>query len=449
MEARGILLLIFLALPYLFACFSFVFLSKQGNFRLVELGLGLARFICLLLLMNFLQNNGDLSLQIPFLRAFDIHFGFFISKNVLPALSVVEVVFLFIYMVFSSLPPLRSVRSALLMTIQGSMSVFLLSSSPIFLTVAQILMALCLYFLIKFSTNIEGKEWDAELIPGIAEKILLMQITVALLFLFWAVGSSIKKIPIDVLNASGVKDIYIWLMGFFLVIPLAPWHVWFDRALLKLPESISAIIILLMSCVLYQYVAIASPMLFLIEKYKYFFIVLGFFSCFLSLYALFKRKSKKEIFACVLRFYFGLILIALGLHSPAALQGATFLCLLLPISSCIMFYVSLTHVISIKHYILIALFMAFLWAVPGTPLFKIFDIMISRSIELGGAFAIAFGALWFLYFSANVYVCRKIFLTEEITDFSDGKSVAPSIQSGLVFYAGFLLFFIGTLILML
>lgn len=446
MELTNLLLVFFLLLPFVFSLGVFLFLRSKSNDSVAGICLSLLRFGFILWAAHFLYNNNSvLHLQLPFLSAVNINFSLTISVATLAMAAVTELVFLFSYIMFPPSHRFRTVMVSLVMAFQGLIGIYLLSSSLLILYTIQILATLCLYFLIKFAMNSTGNDWNDES-DGVAENIMVIYTVSSLFCLIWSIASDFREMPMQQSAVKAVLDIRMWLVGFFFALPIAPWSSWFNRAIEHLPEAVSILVVLLVSCVLYRQIALSS-FVFLpqIEKYEMLFLLMGVLSCFFSACALFTKKSKREMLGYIPKFYVGLTLIAMGMYSQESFRAAFFLCIVLPIFTGVILYVSALQISNFRQNFLVGFFLAFLLGFPGTPLFQIFGITISRAIALGVDFTIVFGLVWFLYFVANVHICRRIFLDEKP---APNASTDIAVNSGKVMaFMSLMLLFVGALTL--
>ena len=116
--------------------------------------------------------------------------------------------------------------------------------------------------------------------------------------------------------------------------------------------------------------------------------------------------------------------------------SAYFTCLFVPVFTGLVLYASTVQLSSPMQKAFVGLLLAVILGLPGTPVFLIFSAIGARSLDLGISYMLLFTLLWFFYFSANVFICRKIFM--------DRDSVEPMGPSGLddapISFAGYGLF---------
>lgn len=447
MDFKILLLIIFLSLPFVTAVLCFLFQRSAGRVKISALVMSTARLLCIFTFTNILYGKSQVvEFSGEFLSEFGIRLSMNISLSTLIYLGVLELVFIFSYLVSPVEHRFRSVIYSLLMVCQGLICLLVLSTNLFILATLQILIALTLYFLVKFSTNVSGAEWNEDAAMGIGEKILLTYSLSATFLLLWSIYTKFIDGGLRPDHQAEALSIFLWCTGLIIALPLAPWSTWFNRAIEVLPESVSVIVVLFVSSVLYKQMIISSN-LFLnsVEKYGRLFIVLGSISCFFSAFSLFAGNSKREILGYIPKFYVGLALICMGMYSRESFKSAFLLCFVMPIFTGLILYISALKIHGFKEHAFVGFFLAFLLGIPGTPLFQIFGIMVTRSVELGVRFTLAFGIIWFLYFVANVHICRRIFLDDTPAP-SANSDLAVGGTKEMVFVLSMLIF-IGLVVL--
>ncbi len=442
MDLKILMLILFVGAPFFTAVACFLFQRNKKHVKFSAIIMSVLRLVCIFSFANFLYEKGQImEYGGKFLPEFGIRLNIHMSLATMTYLSIVDLVFIFSYLVLPAKHRFKSVIYSLLMMAQGLICLYVLNANLFLLATLQILIALTLYFLIKFSVNTSGLEWNSDSAVGIAEKIFLTYSLSAVFVLLWSISSGFSDASLQQQqqqSASGI-NIVLWITGFILALPIAPWSAWFNRALEVLPESASVIIVLFVSSVLYKQMTISSlSFLDSIEKFEKLFVILGSMSCFFSAFSLFAKGSKREILGYVPKFYVGLALICMGMHSRESFKSAFLLCFILPVFTGLILYISAMKLHGIKEHAFVGIFLAFLLGIPGTPLFQIFGIMITRSVELGARFTIALGLIWFLYFVSNVHICRRIFLDD---------TLAPNTNSDLTLGGAKEMFFIIAMLL--
>src|SRR5690606_23451808 len=105
--------------------------------------------------------------------------------------------------------------------------------------------------------------------------------------------------------------------------------------------------------------------------------------------------------------------VSLGVSQSKLLSSAYYVCVFLPVFTGLILYASAMNVRTAVEKSYVGILLALILGLPGTPVYLIFGTIGSRSLDMGLGYTIIFGLLWFLYFSANVHICRRIFLDPE------------------------------------
>jgi hypothetical protein len=176
--------------------------------------------------------------------------------------------------------------------------------------------------------------------------------------------------------------------------------------------------------------------------YKLLVYLVGVMGCVFSLSALLTMQTRRSMLGCIPKFFFSLVLVAIGVTKGISLEVVYLLCLFIPIFTGLILYSSALNLNTIYQRVFVGVFLLFLVGLPGSPVYQIFSLVGSRSLEMGAGYTLVFALLWFFYFYANVFVCRRMFLDEKTANIGVDTPLtkAPVLMTS---YALFLLLFIG------
>ena len=132
------------------------------------------------------------------------------------------------------------------------------------------------------------------------------------------------------------------------------------------------------------------------------------------------------------------MLLSVGVSKNSLSLSAYFTCLFVPVFTGLILYASVMRLTHPMQKLFVGLLFAVTVGLPGTPVFMILSRIGARSLDLGAAYTLAFGVLWFLYFFANVYICRRIFMDPEPPQ----SGAVTHLEGASVAYAGYGLFLV-------
>jgi hypothetical protein len=293
---------------------------------------------------------------------------------------------------------------------QGFCSLLVLSDNSVATGGIQLLGAATFFYLVRFS--LPGA--DDQVGSSVSRRMYVLFFLLGLLMIAWGLVEFGEQ---NLRYAKGVIDgvgLYIWLLLIVLAVPLPPWSHWFSQAVEELPEGVTLALVTFISAValkLSSYFAVVYPDLPWGQKFALY--ILGIIGGVFSISRLFAADSRRKMLGGLPSFFFSLILISLGVSKDSLPLSAYFVCLFVPVFTGLILYASVMRLDHVLHKVFVGLLFALTLGVPGTPVFMILSRIGARSLDLGANYTLAFGILWFLYFFANVYICRRIFMDPE------------------------------------
>lgn len=344
----------------------------------------------------------------------------------------------------------KKLIEVLAFALQAVLTIYILSANFMITYVAQMVAAFLLFYIIRFS--LPRRKADGEYISN---RIAVIYSTLSILGIVWAIveyspagGRGAAALVLGPSQSYGSAAIILWLISAIVAVPISPWSNWFNKALTYLPEGITVILIAFLSCVIMR-----NAEIYLVTytnlswSYKSIIYLFGLIGCVFSLIALFAMESKRAMLGCMPKFFLSLVLMSIGVAHRQGLEGIYLLCLFIPIFSGLMLYASALNLNTVYQRVFIGFFLIVLVGIPGTPVYQIFSLVGSRSLDMGVEYTLVFTLVWFFYFYSNVFICRRMFLDETLAEIGVNSVLtrAPVIVTS---YAIFLLLFIGSIALM-
>jgi hypothetical protein len=227
----------------------------------------------------------------------------------------------------------------------------------------------------------------------------------------------LKLLTFDQLNTGrgGVASLFL-AISMLIAMPMAPWGKWFSRMFELLPESTVILVAIFVAVISFGFIQLAQNVVDEgMVRFRPIFMLFGVLTAFFSLGELFSKRTKRSMLSCMPRILFSIVLVGLGMSTKSSYRAAYLACLMLPLFSVMALYftaIKLSHgFLRVLHFI----FLFFMIGLPATPMFSAFGLLGGPTFMAGLNYALAFGLLWFLYFFANVYILRNLYLSDPIS----------------------------------
>lgn len=393
--------------------FAPAFAARWSGALKVSPGLvaSLLRILALALCFRFVVINGmAVSLNAAILEGYPLQLSLALDFPRLGMLFVAEFCFLFAHFMGSMPKGKQGLPGFLILIAQLLLPLYVCSDNLMFTGSVQLLMSCVFYYLIRFSLA----ERNAEIGAMITKSFYALYFFLGLLLLFWGISEyGDRGLLLEKASASQL-NLVLWMALLVLSVPVAPWARWLGLAVAHLPEAVTQALVIFLSAVTWK----VSAMLYvaypdLQPVFKLVIYLLGIFGCAFSIGGLFASQSRRNMLGSLPSFFFSLILVSLGVSQSKMLSSAYYVCLFLPVFTGLILYASAMSVRSAVEKSYVGVLLALILGLPGTPVYLIFGTIGSRSLEMGVAYTLIFALLWFFYFSANVHICRRIFMDPE------------------------------------
>jgi hypothetical protein len=274
----------------------------------------------------------------------------------------------------------------------------------------QILAGVVFYYLIRFSLEGDREE------PGISvsRRMYGLQFLLGVIMIGWGVMEFVGHDLLYSRVPYSLAGTVTWMVLLVLAVPILPWSHWFSRAVERLPEGVTLALVTFLSGVALKFAslfAVVYPDLKWQQKLVVY--VLGILGCAHALSGLFSAGSRRKLLGSLPAFFFSLILVSVGVSRNDLVISAYFAAVFIPVFTGILLYASVMRPGGAVQKAFVLLLGAVVIGLPGTPVFLIFSSIGARSLDLGVSYMILFILLWFLYFSANIYIYRRVFMDTE------------------------------------
>lgn len=317
---------------------------------------------------------------------------------------------------------------------QGFCSLLVMSNNSAATGALFLLSGTVFFYLIRFAAPAREEETGA----AISTRLHVLFFLLGLIMIAWGIAEFSGRGLEFGRNSGSSLGLPLWLALVVLAVPLPPWSRWFSRSVESLPEGVSLTLVLFLSAVALKVTSlfgVAYPELG--TKQKLFLYCLGILGCALSLSHLFSAQTRRRMLGAIPSFFFSIVLVSVGVSRSALILSAYFACLFIPVFTGLVLSASVMSARStLQRFFFGALFILVL-GIPGTPVFQIFSGIGARSLDLGLAYTVVFGLLWFFYFNANVHMCRRIFMDSKSPE---GTGDAVRLEGAAGIYAGYGLF---------
>jgi hypothetical protein len=433
MSLSPALLLIYVLAPFLAAVIPW---GKSLRGGLITPG-SVASFLRLLLLFFLsravISDGESVSLRGTLVNGYPLDIVLSLDSYRYGFLLTAEFCFLFAHWMSSPRAPHGTLVRILICLAQGLSSVFFISNNSVATGGLLMLAGAVFFYLVRFS--VEGPKEN--LSASISRRMYVLFFLLGLMMVAWGIMEFGGK---DLLFAKAGAPKFgsvVWLALLVLTVPIPPWSRWFSQAIEHLPEGVTLALVTFMSGVTLKFATLFSVVYpDLAWKQKLGIYALGILGCGFSLSKLFSAGSRRRMLGSLPSFFFCLILVSVGVSRSNLVISAYFTCLFVPVFTGLVLYASTVQLSSPTQKAFVGLLLAVILGLPGTPVFLIFSAIGARSLDLGISYMLLFTLLWFFYFSANVFICRKIFMDRDPVE-----SLSPSgLDDAPISFAGYGLF---------
>jgi hypothetical protein len=435
MNLDRLLLLLYVLAPFLAALFPARRVALNGLLSAGSVS-SLARIVLLFALIpTVISQAGQVMISGTLVNGYPLEFVLSLDAHRFGFLLTAEFCFLLAHWMGAAPRPNATLVRALLSLAQGFSSLLILSDNSVATGALEMLAGAVFFYLVRFS--LPGGDRDVG--ASISRRMYVLFFLLGILMISWGI---IEFGLGDLRYAKGTGStlgLVTWLVLLVLAVPLPPWARWFSQAVEELPEGVTLALVTFVSAVALKFSSLFSvvyPDLAWQEKLGLY--LLGVVGGLFSLSRLFASDSRRKLLGSLPTFFFALILISVGVSKQSLSLSAYFVCLFVPVFTGLILYASAMKLGHPLQKAFVALLFAVTVGLPGTPVFMIFSRIGARSLDMGASYTLAFGVLWFLYFFANVFICRRLFMENPTP-----RSVAATQLDGAsAAYAGYGLFLI-------
>lgn len=433
MNAERISLLIYLLLPFVAALFP----QRKNAGTWVSKGTIAtgARILLLLFLGNAVVLHGmEIAVRASLLKGYPLDLLLSLDAHRYGYLLIAEFCFLLAHWMSPASGQNSGMIRVLVSFAQGFCSLVAMSNNSAATGALLLLAGAVFFYLVRFSAPPRAEEEGA----SISTRLHVLFFLLGLIMVAWGISEFGDRGLEFGPNSGSYLGLPLWLALVVLAIPLPPWSRWFSRAIESLPEGVSLTMVIFLSVVALKITylfGVAYPELG--TKQKLFLYCLGIVGCVLSISHLFAADSRRRMLGAIPSFFFSIVLVSVGVSRSALILSAYFACIFIPVFTGVVLSTSVMSARSKIQKIFFGALFVLVLGLPGTPVFQIFSGIGARSLDLGLAYAVVFGLLWFFYFNANVHLCRKMFMDQLPLD---GTGDAVRLEGAAGVFAGYGLF---------
>ena len=433
MSAERIALLLYLVLP-----FAMAFLPQRqqaGTWLSKGTAATGARILILLFLGRaVVMQAAEITVRASLLKGYPVDLLLSLDAHRYGFLLTAEFCFLLAHWMCPASGQNGGMIRVLVSFAQGFCSLLLMSGNTAGTGALFLLSGTVFFYLIRFAAPAQAEETGA----AISTRLHVLFFLLGLIMIAWGIAEfGAKGLEFGRNNGSWL-GLPLWLGLVVLAVPLPPWSRWFSRAVESLPEGVSLTLVIFLSAVALKVshlFGVAYPELG--TGQKLFLYVLGILGCVLSLSQLFAADTRRRMLGAVPSFFFSIVLVSVGVSRSALILSAYFACLFIPVFTGLVLSASVMSARSTLQRIFFGALFVLVLGMPGTPVYQIFSGIGARSLDLGLAYSVVFGLLWFFYFNANVHMCRRIFMDPKAPD---GTGDAVRLEGAAGVFAGYGLF---------
>jgi hypothetical protein len=384
--------------------------------------------------------GGGLALSATLVSGYPLRLALSLDAYRLGFLLTAELCFLLAHWMSPGGRPAGGLVRMLIGLCQGLCTLFVMSDNAVATGGLQILTGAAFFFLIRFSLG--GKRDD--LAASISGRMYLLHFILGLLTIGWGMTQSGSSGLLFAHSPGSDLGLVIWILLLILAVPVPLWSRWFRQAVETLPEGVTLALVTFVSALTLKFATLFNVVHQELEWWHRLVIFsLGVIGGAFSLAALFSARTRRVMLGSLPGFFFSLVLVSVGVSRSELVISAYFTCLFVPVLTALVLYASSIGALGGLQKSFVAILLPTAFGLPGTPVFLIFSAIGAKSLGLGTGYMLLFGLIWFLYFSANVYICRRIFM--------DSDPPVPGTVSGMDWaprlFAAYGLFLIGFIFL--
>lgn len=435
------LLLLYVLLPLVAAVSPWPKNPRGGLFTLGSI-VSISRVLLLFLLGTTVISSGErITMSGTLVGGYPLDLVLSLDAYRYGFLLMAELCFLLAHWMCSPTAPHRTLMRVLISLAQAMCALFVMSDNSVATGALQILAGVVFFYLIRFSAD-EKRE---DVAYSISSRVYGLFFILGLVMIVWGVMEFGLKDLLFSRATSSKTGTFIWLCMVVLSVPISLWSRWFSQAIEFLPEGVTLSLVTVLSAVVLKFSSLLSVVYPDLQwKQKMALYVIGIVGSVFSISTLFSARTRRQMLGSLPGFFLSLVLVSVGVSKSNLVISAYFICLFVPAFTGLILYASVMKLSGTLQRTFIALLLAIVLGLPGTPVFLIFSAIGARSLDLGVTYTLVFVMLWLLYFSANVYICRRFFMDKRTLD----TGVDSALESGpTVTYAGYGLFLMCFLIL--
>lgn len=409
MTADRILMLVYLALPFVAALFP---RSSRvvGPFTLGALATVVRVLLLLALGPKMLGLNGVVTAHATLVEGYPLDLVLALNSYRYGFLVIAEFCFLLAHWMCPALGRGTRMIHVLVGFAQGLCSLLVLSDNSATTGGLLLLAGAVFFYLVRFSLP-SRDDPDA---AAISTRMHVLFFLLGLMTIAWGITEFGGNSLVFGRGSGSGLGLVLWMALLIVAVPMPPWSRWFNGVVEHLPEGVALTVVIFMSAValkLATLFSVAYPDLS--WKQKIVLYVLGIVGACFSLAGLFAAESRRRMLACLPGFFLSLVLVSVGVSRSGLVLSAYFSCLFVPVFTGLALSASVFDARGGLQRIFGGLLFVLVLGIPGTPVYQIFSGIGARSLDLGIGYTIMFGLLWFFYFNANVHLYRRIFSEPE------------------------------------
>lgn len=440
MSLDRVLLMVYVVAPFLAAVVPWPSRLRGG---LVTFGAAasILRVLALILLSGtVISHAGRVTVSGTLVNGYPLEIILSLDAYRYGFLLTAELCFLLAHWMSPPSAPHGTLVRMLLSLVQGFCALVLISDNSVVTGALQILSAAAFFYLVRFS--ISGDK--GEIGVSVSRRMYSLYFLLGLTMMGWGILEFGHKDLLFSKVSGSSPGAIVWLAMLFLAVPIPPWSRWFDQAVENLPEGVTIAIAVFIAAVALKFAnlfGLVYPELRGNQKLVLY--VLGLVGCLFSIGGLFAAKTRRKLLGSLPGFFLSLILVAVGVSKSSLVISAYFACLFLPAFTALVLYASALKLNGPIQKAFVGLLVAMVIGLPGTPVYLIFSGIGARSLDMGVAYTLVFVLMWFFYFGANVYSCRRIFMDRNQPE----AGAVSDLEAGPVSFAGYGIFLMIFLVL--
>lgn len=438
MKSFQLIFLLFLSLPFLSIWLPVHLFVLPKNISSIS-AVSIIRIFLLLILGKFFDAPVDfLQLSGVLVSGYPLEFVLQLNMPRLCFLLVAELVYILAHWISRDYAQNQKIIIPLLFLAQGMLALFVTAENIVAAGGLLFLSGAILFYLVRFSLSHE----DTVLTEQISRSIYMLFFVIGALIVTWALAEFGDKELRFARGAGSIFGLITWMLILLLSVPSNIWSKWFNLSIEHLPEGVTLAIVTFLSGLNLKMATVFGSVYSDLEwKFRIVFYALGILGCIFSMSELFFSSTRRKMLGGLPGFFLSTILVSVGVSQGSVVHSVYYVCIFVPVFTALILYASVMVGGSRLEKIFIASLFALVLGFPGTPVYLIFTTIGARSIDMGESYTIVFALLWFLYFCANIQICRRVFLdkSQELVIINSPLANAPAAVTG---YGLFLMFFI-------